>query len=321
LAACGAFHGPAVENATLIPWINATPAAPTPTPAPVIPAGTHACTLADLNVVYEGGQGLGGGQLTAAISFENLSGIACVLQGVPGFALLDDHGNVIRTTPSGYRITDRIDAVLLVPRSGRQEAYVPFAWPAIDQATGGGPCPSASAASQIRLELPQGGGTVTLSTASPTLRPMAIAPCHGLIAVGSFQVVEPYVEPTPTPHSFAYHVALPPSVRAGDSLMYTVTITNITAASVVFSDPCPAYREDLFPVVSLARVSPLGKHRYLLNCRPAGTIDSRASVTFAMVLDVPATATPGSYTLLWAPDEGADTQDIQRVPITIVGSS
>jgi hypothetical protein len=116
-------------------------------------------------------------------------------------------------------------------------------------------------------------------------------------------------------------MALPPSVRAGDSLMYTVTITNITASSVVFSDPCPAYREDLFPVASLATVSPLGKHRYLLNCRSAGTIDSRAGVTFAMVLDVPATATPGSYTLLWAPDEGVDTKDIQRVPITIVGSS
>jgi len=36
-----------------------------------------------------------------------------------------------------------------------------------------------------------------------------------------------------------------------------------------------------------------------------------------MVLDVPASATTGEYILLWAPDEGIDTKDIQRLPISV----
>lgn len=265
-----------------------------------------------------GGQGLGGGQLTATISFVNVARFACFLQGTPGFALLDAHGNLIQITPSGFRITDRTDPVLLVPGGSQPQAYLPFVWPAIDQASGGSACPSASTASAIRLELPQGGGAITVSAISPTARPGAIAPCHGLIAVGAFQAAEGPVEPTPTPHPFAYHVVLPASVRAGENLRYTVTFTNITGAPVIFSDPCPAYREELYPVAPMM-AAPLGKHFYVLNCRPVGTIAPQSSVTFAMVLDVPATAAPGRYTLLWDLDEGIDLQDIQRLPITIVG--
>jgi len=100
--------------------------------------------------------------------------------------------------------------------------------------------------------------------------------------------------------------------------MYTVAITNITTAPVVFSDPCPAYREDLYS--GSLTTTPLGKHFYALNCRPVGSIAPQSTVTFAMVLDVPPTATPGSYTLLWELAEGVDTQDIQRLPVSIVGS-
>jgi hypothetical protein len=307
LAACGGFRGPAVGKASVIPWIDATPPIPTPTPAPLIPAGLAACTMQDL-------------QLAASITVVNVSGVSCVLQGVPGLTLIDARGSQIATTPSGYRITDRSDPVLLNGRGRSAQAYVPFAWPAIDQANGGAECLAASTAAQIRLDLPQGGGAVTVSTASPTDRPGTIAPCHGLIAVGAFQLVEPYVAPTPTPHPFAYQVTLPSSVRAGDNLSYLVTFTNHSAATVTFSDPCPAYHEDLYAGRPQNAPS-LGKHRYLLNCRPAGLVAPQASVTFAMVLDVPATASPGNYILLWAPDEGIDTQDIQRLPLAIVGGS
>lgn len=67
------------------------------------------------------------------------------------------------------------------------------------------------------------------------------------------------------------------------------------------------------------KAAPLGKHRYLLNCRPVASIVPQSSVTFGMVLDVPATAAPGRYTLVWDLDEGIDLQDIQRLPITIIG--
>jgi len=267
-------------------------------------------------VTFDGGQGLGFGQLTATISFVNLSGTTCFLQGVPGFALLDAQQNVIDTSPSGYLITDRSDPVLMDARGASRQAYLPFAWPGIDQATGGGLCPSATTASSVRLQLPSGGGTLTLSAAQPTMHPITIAPCHGLLAVGAFQAAEPSVEPTPTPHPLTYHVVLPASVRAGDNLRYTVTFTNVGTLPVAFSEPCPAYHEDLF-LGSGPTGNPLGKHIYLLNCHAVQAIASHGSVTFAMVLDVPATAAPGGYTLLWAPDEGTDVQDIQRLPIMV----
>ena len=317
LTACGSVRVASGQKIDVIPWIDAVPSMPTPSPTPVIPAGTRACVNRDLRVAFEGGQGLGFGQLTATISFANVSGTNCFLQGVPGFALLDAQEEVIGTTPSGYLITDRSDPVLMVAGGGSRQAYLPFAWPGIDQATGGGPCPSAKSASSVRLQLPGGGGMLAVSVAHAATLPLTIAPCHGLIAVGAFQPAEPAVEPTPTPHPFSYHVALPASVRAGNNLQYTVTFTNVTTSPVVFSDPCPTYHEDLY-FGSGATGQPLGKHVYLLNCHAVEAIASHASLTFAMVLDVPASASPGGYTLLWAPDEGADIQDIQRLPITVV---
>lgn len=318
LTACGSARLAPAASASVIPWINAAPTMPTPTPRPVVPAGTRPCAMADLRVAYEGAGGLGGGQLAATIGFVNTSAAACVLQGFPNLVLLDHGGNVIKTTPSGYLITDRNDPVLMATRGQSRQAYVAFAWPGIDLPSGGLPCPSASTATAIRLTLPSGGGTGTVQANQPADRPMpaSITPCHGLLAVGAFQAVEPSVQPTPTPHPFTYHVVLPASVRAGGNLNYTVTFTNTTVAPVAFSDPCPSYREDLY-LGHTGDGPPLGKHIYALNCQPVKIIASGTSVTFAMVLDVPASATIGEYILLWEPDEGIDTQDIQRVPISV----
>ncbi len=316
LTACGSVRATGGEKSNIIPWIDAVPPMPTPTPSPVIPSGTPACTMRDLHVTLDGGQGLGGGQLTATISFVNVSRTACFLQGVPGYALLDAQGNVIKTTPSGYRITDRSDKVLMAPRGDARQAYLPFAWPAIDLASGGAPCPSALTASAIKLELPSGGGTQTVSAAQPSLHSINIAPCHGLLAVGAFQAAEVSVEPSPTSRTFTYNVVLPASVRAGDNLHYTVTFTNVGTSPAVFSQPCPIYHEDLYSGNGLTG-KPLGKHFYVLNCGAARIVASHASVTFAMVLDVPASASPGNYTLLWAPEQGVDIYGIQRLPVAV----
>ncbi len=76
------------------------------------------------------------------------------------------------------------------------------------------------------------------------------------------------------------------------------------------------YHEDLYSGNGLTGM-PLGKHFYVLNCGAAPTVAAHASLTFAMVLDVPASATPGSYTLIWAPDQGVDLYGIQRLPIIV----
>src|ERR1700736_2391252 len=127
---CGTTRVPATTATNVIPWIAATPPIPTPTPAPAVPAGTPPCTSQNLQVVYQGGQGLGGGQLVATIGFTNVSGTDCFLQGVPGLSLIDAQGHLIITVPSGYRITDRTDPALLIARGSARQAYVPLAWPA-----------------------------------------------------------------------------------------------------------------------------------------------------------------------------------------------
>jgi hypothetical protein len=317
LTACGSVHtSSTTQKTTVIPWIDAIPGLSAATPSPVVGAGTRSCGTSDLRITFDGGQGLGFGQLTATISFVNTSDTGCVLQGVPGFALLNAQGNTIVTNPSGYRITDRSDPVLMAARGDSRQAYVPFAWPGIDQTTGGGPCPSAETATAIRLELPNHGGPFTLSTAHATLLPVVIAPCHGSIAVGAFQAAAPSADTTPAPYPFSYRVDVPASVRAGDNLSYTVTITNIGQTPAAFSDPCPTYHEDLYPIDAQAGPLP-GKHLYFLNCQPIRRIAAGASVTFAMILEVPAMAIPGKYTLIWAPQESPNVQDIHRVAITI----
>lgn len=315
LTACGSVHASsASQKPSAIPWIDAVPGPLAATPSPPIPAGTQSCGTADLRVTYDGGQGLGFGQETATISFVNTSGTACSLQGVPGLALLNAQGSIIPTNPSGYRITDRSDPVLMAARGDSRQAYVPFAWPGVDQTTGGGPCPSAETATAIQLELPDLGGALTLSTAHATEHPVTIAPCHGSIAVGAFQA-EPPADTTPAPYPFSYRLDVPASVRAGDILSYTVTITNVGQSPAAFSDPCPSYHEDLFPISPQDGPLP-GKHLYLLNCQPVQPIAAGSSVTFAMRLGVPSAAIPGKYTLLWAPLE-SNIQDVQRIAITI----
>jgi len=317
LTACGSVHASGTsQRTTAIPWIDAVPGPLAATPSPLIPAGTRSCGTSDVRVTYDGGQGLGFGQETATISFVNTSGTACSLQGVPGFALLNAQGNIIPTNPSGYRITDRSDPVLMAARGDSRQAYVPFAWPGVDQTTGGGPCPSAETATAIQLELPNLGGALTLSTAHAALLPVTIAPCHGSIAVGAFEAAAPPADTTPAPYPFSYRLDVPASVRAGDILSYTVTITNVGQSPAAFSDPCPSYHEDLFPISAQAWPLP-GKHLYLLNCQPVQHIAAGASVTFAMRLDVPSVAIPGQYTLLWAPLESPNIQDTHRVAITI----
>ena len=105
-------------------------------------------------------------------------------------------------------------------------------------------------------------------------------------------------------------------MRAGDDLHYPVTLTNITDSPATLRDPCPMYQEDLYWGAGL-NGAPLGKHFYLLNCQPVGSIAAQATVTFAMVLDVPSGAAAGRYTLLWSPIEIGNAKKAQLVPIEI----
>jgi hypothetical protein len=96
-------------------------------------------------------------------------------------------------------------------------------------------------------------------------------------------------EPTGDPLSqLTGSVSAPGEITAGQSLAYTVTVTNPTATDIKL-DPCPSYSEGL---------KGYGSKTYLLNCDAQGVIPAQSSVDFAMQLAVPAEAT-GHTDLGW----------------------
>jgi hypothetical protein len=85
----------------------------------------------------------------------------------------------------------------------------------------------------------------------------------------------------------------PSSVVVGQPLRYEVTLSNVSGAPFHF-DRCPPYREAMDTV---PRKQVLGM--YQLNCVPVGTLASAGTVTFAMVLEIPADAPTGLQELSW----------------------
>ncbi len=89
---------------------------------------------------------------------------------------------------------------------------------------------------------------------------------------------------------------VPSKVRAGDVLVYEVTLTNDGQVPMDLVANCPSYGEELFPAGSTGSSPPRAiKPLHQLNCAPAGTIRPGASLTFEMRVQVPRDAAPGSY--------------------------
>jgi hypothetical protein len=78
-----------------------------------------------------------------------------------------------------------------------------------------------------------------------------------------------------------------------EPLHYTVTLINISGAPVVLA-PCPSYTEIVGDKAALAS--------YQLNCIAARVIPAGGSITFAMVLDLPASPPVDRQRMLWILD-------------------
>jgi len=95
-------------------------------------------------------------------------------------------------------------------------------------------------------------------------------------------------------------IAAPAQVHAGQQLRYTIVLTNPTKLPIDLRQACPNYDEELFADIVHGGPPLGGKNIYGLNCAAAGVLKPATPMTFAMVLDVPADATPGSYTLVFS---------------------
>jgi hypothetical protein len=93
--------------------------------------------------------------------------------------------------------------------------------------------------------------------------------------------------------SLSIALKLPDHVRAGQSLHYQVVLTNTSGAPFHFRGECPSYTEDA------SRPGLKNLANYQLNCSAVEWLGANESVTFAMVLDIPADTPPGTGDLRW----------------------
>jgi hypothetical protein len=125
------------------------------------------------------------------------------------------------------------------------------------------------------------------------------------------------VEPTPTPSPLIAKLTAPATTHPGDSITYTVTLTNQTATPYRF-ESCPVYEEylttftgpndDAFPTV----------YDYRLNCAVGSSLAAGASITFQMILRVPANQPPGDAKFGWNIVGGAGP--FSNAPMTVNGT-
>jgi hypothetical protein len=138
----------------------------------------------------------------------------------------------------------------------------------------------------------RGGGSLTIALPAA---PLAYA-CQGL-GVGSFESPPVPMESAPVPDLPSVKLAVQGPAIPGKPFEYLVTLTNNTKQPMNLASTCPNYEEEMFADI-VAGSPPLGgKHLYMLNCAPAGTLAPGASRIFQMIFNVPAGATPGTYTI------------------------
>ena len=138
----------------------------------------------------------------------------------------------------------------------------------------------------IRLGLPSGGDVSVVLKDFSTL-------CG--VAVGRFGV--PTKQPPPeVPSPLTAAIDAPETVRAAQDFVYTVTLTNTTDSDFSL-DPCPVYEESLTTFDGPDIVTTVKAYR--LNCATMSTIAAHASVTFEMLLAVPANQPVGIGKFGW----------------------
>ena len=312
---------PGVKTRGGIPWKplppqNLVPVTPPPSPSP-IPAGTRPCSSAQLKVNDLGRNGAGG-TVFRYFGFSGRGPTACFVQGTPTVELFDRSGRKLpfkQRSPFGG--SDPSVPVLVEPgpipnigtnlRNGQ-------AGLGIDWVSQPEQCPGSSAVQIALVSIMLANGGPALSVAlSPA--PGGYA-CQGL-GVDTFQGPPPvFVEPTPPPLP-ALALKAPATVRAGQDLMYQVTMTNDGLQAIDLVANCPNIEQELVPRDLIGFPQPAMKPSFQLNCAPAGTIQPNASLTFEIHLAVPKDSTPGSYTLSFAIEYWNATSTPVSAPVTV----
>jgi hypothetical protein len=244
-----------------------------------------------------------GGHVFRSFGFSGIGTKACYLQGTPAVALFDSSGRRLRFKSREPFLGNLNTAAVLVepgplpdPNHNlkRGQAAMTIEW--VSRPEG---CPVSSATTvQIavaKVTLPTGGAALIVRLPGD---PGAYI-CGGL-GVGSFDGPVPPVEEPPLLPLPTISLKVPSTVHAGGDLVYQVTLTNGTSTGIDLIANCPNFGQDLFPG-DLSGSPPRGiKPLYQLNCKPAGTMEPGASLTFEIHLVIPRDMVPGAYTVFFA---------------------
>lgn len=302
VAACGAVH-PLTASQGPVPWLP-LPADMTPVPAsspqPVpVPPGTLICTASELEGGYTGNQGATG-HVEVSFGFASGGTQACYIEGTPAITLLDGAGHDLGFKNHAPYFPDEVSGPALVQPGQTPSPYQGLKYGqaglTIDWVSQPEACPPGEPASHVgavRLVIAN-VGTFTFRL-PPT--PAAYA-CQG-VGVGALAEPPLQVEGPPEPPVPDPKIVAPAKVKAGEQLKYVVTLTNPTKLPIDLRRHCPNYEEELFADIVHGSPPVGGKHFYALNCMAAGVLEPGKPMSFAMVLQVPPDAAPGSYTLIF----------------------
>jgi hypothetical protein len=281
----------------IVPWLNQRPVKAPPNP-PLAPP----CKAADLrtHLFLQGATG----SLVGGITLLNAGATACSLVGRPSFSFTGAAAAAERWRVKKLAASSAPPDVLADPPGSLRalqpgkSAGIQLFWS--NWCGPGAVATGASGAPPDAIVLGLASGTRI--SVRVTQAPRCDAPQYpSTVSVGPLTPTERHLPessrlPLRVVVAGSRTVPVKPGLRAfrvhrGERFRYVVAVSNTGAAGFRFPrTSCPSYIEDL---------TPWPEQTYVLNCRAAWTIAPRATMLFAMEIEVPATARLGIASLTW----------------------
>ncbi len=273
---------------------------------PTSVATAEPCPLSALNVLPFAQGAMG--SIYGVLWVRNVGSPLCQLQGVPVVRLINGAGAVVSETDPARVAADKSPPVVLVQNS----------WTRADLGYLANDLCGGHESSSLRFRWPG----AEISVAFAVGRPFELSACPGMsepptskpakLDVSAFTLIDNTTYDPFTPlRNLRAELRAPASVRAGDTLRYSVLLTNTTMPvandrstdTALNNTDCPVYRESVARDLVQELHAPAAVAQDLLNCGNGIVIPADETVEFEMQLAIPATAPTGLTTITWRTTE------------------
>lgn len=275
----------AAPDERVVPWIEAAPPPPIPTPAAVPPAAP--CTAAHLTVSSLQPGGAAAGTSYAEALLRNTSSNPCVLTPDVTITFLDAEGQTVQPPDQVGLFSE---GFIVVPPEDDLRRGTPGAFRASLLLGISSVCPPPVAASGMELTLPEGDGIVVEIPDFLSALPPVTDDCSPAPYVAFFQSEMP-PPPDPPLSPLRAKIIAPDTARLGERFRFLVRLANPTEEDFRL-EPCPLYSEGFKGEAESLRT-------YQLNCSDVKSIPADSSVTYEMFLPIPSNVSePAGVALL-----------------------